>query len=1223
MTELPASIEAYLVEADFSGTEILILRKLLEGHAMTLREIGGKTGKSPGVLDQAMKKLVGKHIIGREMINGNPKFVLSSLDAIANWIKEDMRKKREVMKRKQEDFESFIASLKIDHSKPEIHYFYGDEGIEQAYLKLLEYGKEMLVYKPVIYKEEEDPHQDFYKKLRAERSKRGISMRVLAYDTPLGRRYQSRDMFENRKTTLISEQSYAFNFEKIIIGNTIACIDHAEKKASIIRYEELVHTERVLFDTLWNQPRVIGSAPEQKEERMLEPETLEELKEFLFSKRSVVAFVLCACIAAGVTYALYRHNVYLNTQRVREHAMTVAVNSVSKFDVNDINQIHAIPDVSKSEYKRVVNTLQEIRSSNTDIAYAYIMRATKDPYSFEFVADADSLSIQSHNKDRDGMNATTYPGYTYVSPDITTEPLVVALKEPTADSFPYSDRWGTWISGYAPIKDESGNTVAIFCADVAASEVDNLSHQTFNALLIFIITLFLLCLVRLAIFNRSLMKEIFELLKTKKVVASIVAYVLFAALVTYGFRLYALESAKQRVQDKVLAIAATGVLKFDAEELTSIQNAEDVRKPAYKEIVKKLNEIKNQNDRIAYVYIMRPTVQGEKYTFVADSASGDPFAKNDRDNNGVINQGDDPIFPGELYDNTGSVPPTREALMRPTAFEPYTDKWGTFISGWAPMKDKNDQSVAILGVDMDADIVPLLSAQTFAPFSVFIGLLVLLILFRPSKLRDSLFTELLDLLHNKKFLLFSLFYVLCTCALTIAIYWYTESVNLARAREMIQSIAVTGALQIDAKDVEKLQVQDDWKKPEWAKVVHILERIRKENPNILYVYILRKNPHDRNLIDFVSDSHSLNPFANSDDDPTNDVEVRDEGRDPGVPDSPESDVLTWPGQPYNEAPVPDIMRAYSGPYTTPSFYEDIWGIQISSYAPIRDASGRTVAVLAVDMSKPQVEKLRTNMFILFAISVILLIAIIIFRPSKFKESLLKDLFKVLCSRRILTSLLLCGFFALLLTYVMYRHTLRLMHDEVGTRLMSIAATAAPHIDPHDVESLKEPNDIQTPEYGRLFVQLNEIKKRNPGVEYAWILRPTTDEKVWQWVADADSSKEIGPFTDENGDGIMQPEEQNVYPGATYQITENEKEIAKSLLEPKFEKDFVSDQWGAYITAYAPIKDMNGRGIAVLGIDMKIDDFKVTLTQKFIPWVWVSVIYIALIGLFAIGAYKTK
>jgi hypothetical protein len=138
------------------------------------------------------------------MINGNPKFVLSSLDAIANWIKEDMRKKREVMKRKQEDFESFIASLKIDHSKPEIHYFYGDEGIEQAYLKLLEYGKEMLVYKPVIYKEEEDPHQDFYKKLRAERGKRGISMRVLAYDTPLGRRYQSRDMFEKIKNSSIS-----------------------------------------------------------------------------------------------------------------------------------------------------------------------------------------------------------------------------------------------------------------------------------------------------------------------------------------------------------------------------------------------------------------------------------------------------------------------------------------------------------------------------------------------------------------------------------------------------------------------------------------------------------------------------------------------------------------------------------------------------------------------------------------------------------------------------------------------------------------------------------------------------------------------------------------------------------------------------------------------------------------------------------------------------------
>jgi len=58
MSHLPASIEAYLEEAGFSATEMLIVRQLLDHGATTLREIAVKTGKSTGVLDQAMRKLL-------------------------------------------------------------------------------------------------------------------------------------------------------------------------------------------------------------------------------------------------------------------------------------------------------------------------------------------------------------------------------------------------------------------------------------------------------------------------------------------------------------------------------------------------------------------------------------------------------------------------------------------------------------------------------------------------------------------------------------------------------------------------------------------------------------------------------------------------------------------------------------------------------------------------------------------------------------------------------------------------------------------------------------------------------------------------------------------------------------------------------------------------------------------------------------------------------------
>src|SRR3989338_9460629 len=119
MTSLPASIEAALVESGFSATELMILKRLLEDDAMTLRQLALKTGKSTGVLDQAMKKLVKKGIVSKEDINGTPKYTIGSLQAITRWMEKDVKQKRDLLLRKFENFESFISSLEMEKGRPE------------------------------------------------------------------------------------------------------------------------------------------------------------------------------------------------------------------------------------------------------------------------------------------------------------------------------------------------------------------------------------------------------------------------------------------------------------------------------------------------------------------------------------------------------------------------------------------------------------------------------------------------------------------------------------------------------------------------------------------------------------------------------------------------------------------------------------------------------------------------------------------------------------------------------------------------------------------------------------------------------------------------------------------------------------------------------------------------------------------------------------------------
>lgn len=250
-TSLPISIEAYLKEAGFSQTEMLVLRKLLENDSLTIRELATKMGKSPGLVDQAVKKMMKKTIVRRDTINGQPKYLIHSLDAVVQWVKTDMKGRKEMLEKRQENFESFIQTLKMDKSRPDMEHFSGSEGIRKAYDKIITVGGEILTMMPILFLAEDDPLRAFRSDLFRRRQVRRIFQRVLAPDSPLARRFQSRDMLEYRKTVLVPESELPLPFEKTIVGDTIAYIDHKSQNACFLKFPELAKSERGIFECLW------------------------------------------------------------------------------------------------------------------------------------------------------------------------------------------------------------------------------------------------------------------------------------------------------------------------------------------------------------------------------------------------------------------------------------------------------------------------------------------------------------------------------------------------------------------------------------------------------------------------------------------------------------------------------------------------------------------------------------------------------------------------------------------------------------------------------------------------------------------------------------------------------------------------------------------------------------------------------------------------------------
>jgi len=175
-----------------------------------------------------------------------------------------------------------------------------------------------------------------------------------------------------------------------------------------------------------------------------------------------------------------------------------------------------------------------------------------------------------------------------------------------------------------------------------------------------------------------------------------------------------------------------------------------------------------------------------------------------------------------------------------------------------------------------------------------------------------------------------------------------------------------------------------------------------------------------------------------------------------------------------------------------------------------------------------------------------------------------------------------AFSILVIFYVVSYHREEILKEQIGERLMAIAVTAASQFKPEDLEQLRFAEDMKKPVYQRVFEQMNEIRNSNKEIKWIYILRPTDQVNVWEFVADADANYFLDVSDDINLNGVNEPSEENVFTGMKY-YSENES-LLVGLKKPSYTKDYEIDQWGTVVTGVAPI----GSGY-VLGIDMGIEE----------------------------------
>lgn len=137
-------------------------------------------------------------------------------------------------------------------AKPSIKIYEGIEGIKQLFEETLELpkGAETLAYTSAkdIHNYLSDEYVEEYLKRR---TRKGITQRAIAEDSPEARVHQSHDGGELRETRIVPAGKFPFNNEVKLFGNKMMIASYADLMGVIIESKGIVETQRAIFELAW------------------------------------------------------------------------------------------------------------------------------------------------------------------------------------------------------------------------------------------------------------------------------------------------------------------------------------------------------------------------------------------------------------------------------------------------------------------------------------------------------------------------------------------------------------------------------------------------------------------------------------------------------------------------------------------------------------------------------------------------------------------------------------------------------------------------------------------------------------------------------------------------------------------------------------------------------------------------------------------------------------
>jgi PAS domain S-box-containing protein len=174
------------------------------------------------------------------------------------------------------------------------------------------------------------------------------------------------------------------------------------------------------------------------------------LRRFIVVPALIVVAVAGYYVAAGTGYQA--------DNETREFLETRAATAAAALYGDEFDTLKASRvDLTNPAFAPIVGELSAMRSANPDVTYLYAMRLVNGRA--VFVAEA------GYGTEADAAK----PGDEY--PEASPELLAALRSGSVFTEGPITDEWGTWISAFAPIRNESGALVGMLGMDMPAEEL--------------------------------------------------------------------------------------------------------------------------------------------------------------------------------------------------------------------------------------------------------------------------------------------------------------------------------------------------------------------------------------------------------------------------------------------------------------------------------------------------------------------------------------------------------------------------------------------------------------------------------------------------------------------------------------------------------------------------------------------------------------------------------